>query len=270
MRRQLPYKKVITLVVLVAASIFLLSLAGKTDGGPSLWQSMFLKLSKPVFQTADKVGAKWRSWTALLADKADLEEENKRLSQETETVEYLRALVEELRRKNAAYRGLLGFKDDSEDQYLVAEIVGRNPVKWFSTVAISLGEADGIEVDSPVVSGSGLVGRTLSVDKEISTVVLITDPESGVGVMLERSRDFGVLLGTGDPESLVLRLFDKDADVAPGDKVLTSGVGSKFPPGIFVGEVQSVYIPRPGLVKEAVIHPAADLQHLEEVLVMMR
>ncbi len=268
MRRQLPYRKAITLVILVAASVSVLNITGKTVGGDSWWSSLFLKWAKPLYQSFASIRATYEEWTAMTASKEVLMEENRRLSRQMETLEYLRALVADLRQENARLRDLLEFAENAPAEYMVAEIIGRNPVKWFSTLAISLGQDDGAKADSVVVSSSGLVGRILSVDRQSSTVLLITDPESGVGAISERTRDCGVILGTGDPKNLVLRLFSKDADVRPGDRVLTSGVGSKFQEGILIGEVVSVYVPKPGLIREALVKPASDMEHLEEVLVM--
>lgn len=101
-------------------------------------------------------------------------------------------------------------------------------------------------------------------------MLLLTDPESGVGALISRSRDYGVVVGGSGPDTLVMRFFSKDADVRPGDQVLTSGVGSVYPEGLVIGEVAEVYVPQPGLVKECYVKPAVDFAHLEEVLVMIR
>src|SRR5690606_14127023 len=123
---------------------------------------------------------------------------------------------------------------------------------------------------APVISRKGLVGRVLKLDARSAQVLLLTDPESGVGALISRSRDYGVVVGGSGPDTLVMRFFSKDADVRPGDQVLTSGVGSVYPEGLVIGEVAEVYVPQPGLVKECYVKPAVDFAHLEEVLVMIR
>ncbi len=270
MGRQAPYKKVITMVLLLAASVVLLNVTGKAENEPSFWERFFLKLSEPVSKVVVRIKSKYQDFRLAFYEKKDLLSDNERLSEQIDTLEHLKALISDLRQENARLQGLLGFKESASGDYAAAKVLSRNPLKWFSTLAISLGAEDGVEAGLPVVSRSGLVGRILSSDHRVSTVLLITDPESGVGAMLERSRDFGVVLGTGDPDSLIMRYFSKDADVRPGDRVLTSGLGSKYPRGLLVGVVQSVYVPKPGLVKEATVKPASDIEHLEEVLVMMQ
>ncbi len=270
MRRQFPYKKTIALLLLVAASVSLMNLTGKPAEGPSFWETLLYKIAGPVVSAVGRARERYDSWRTAFSDKAYLQSENDRLTKELEYLASLEAKVGELEKENARLHELLGFVDEFPGTYEVAKVIGRNPSKWFSTVGISKGALDGITIDSAVVSRSGLVGRITSVLDHTSTVLLITDPESGVGAMVERSRDYGVLLGNSGNESLTLSLFSKEASIRPGDKVLTSGVGSKYPSGILVGEVTSVYSPKPGLVKEALVVPATDLEHLEEVMVIIQ
>lgn len=270
MRRHFPYKKIVTAVLLLAASVALLNLTGKPEGGPSFWGSAFSRISRPLYSAYSKLKLDVAYYSAAFANKNDLIRRNGELSKELDTVEMLRSRLTELESENARLKGLLQFQETTPGNYRVAKVFGRNPNKWFSTIDISLGSNDGVQIDDPVVSRTGLVGRVLYTDKRTSTVLLLTDPESGVGGTIEGARDYGVVVGGAGPDVLVLRFFSRDADVKPGDKVVTSGMGSKFPAGLLIGEVTSVYIPRPGLIKEATVKPASDLDHLEEVMVVKK
>ncbi len=270
MRRQFTYKKIIVAFLLVAASVTLMNLTGKPENGPSFWESLLLKSAEPVSRLSSGLFEKYRSLAVAFQDKEALRQENLRLTRELEGMASLRAALEDALQENARLRDLLDFRDDAPGEYVVAKVTGRNPGKWFATVTIAAGEEHGVYVDAPVVSRSGLVGRVIKTGEASSTVLLIADPESGVGACVQRTRDFGVLLGGNGPDALVLRFFSRDSGVEEGDAVVTSGIGSKFPEGILVGEVVSVYIPGPGLVKEALVRPASDLERLEEVLVMTR
>lgn len=269
MRRHFPYKKVITLALLVAASVFLMNLTGKPLEGPSFWESLLYRLGSPFYKAFSSVRDRYTVWSTAFQDKLALLAQNESLKAELEAIEALKAELAEAKKENERLRDLLNFVETAPGRYEVAKVVSRNPSKWFSTIGISKGALDGVEVDCAVVSRSGLVGRVISVEDHYSTVLLITDPESGVGALVERSRDYGVTLGGSGPTTLVFRLFSKDTDVQTGDKILTSGVGSKYPSGLLIGEVVSVYVPQPGLVKEAVVRPATDLEHLEEVMVLL-
>jgi len=269
-RRHFPYRKFITAMILLAASVALFNFTGKPAAGPSFWESLFNRVSTPFYRAYSYVKLRVEHYSAAFADKDELIRKNEQLQKELETVEMLRARLAELESENSRLKGLLQFRETTPGKYKVAKVYGRNPGKWFSTIAISLGTADDVKADDPVVSRTGLVGRVLKSDEHTATVLLLTDPESGVGATVEGSRDYGVVVGGSGPGTLVLRFFSREADVNPGDRVVTSGIGSKFPAGILIGEVVSVYVPKPGLIKEAIVRPASDLSHLEEVMVVER
>lgn len=270
MRRRFQYQKIIILAVLVAASVTLMNVTGKPQDGPSFWGSLFQKASKPVGSAYLALKSRFQALTVAFADKEALIRKNQELETSLRQLRVLEAKLQEVEAENERLRDLLGFQEHSPGEYRVVEVYGRDPSKWFSSVSIAAGREQGIEPDAAVVSEAGLVGRVLSVGENESTVLLLTDPESGVGAVVQRSRDLGVVLGGGGPQSLTARFFSKDADVRVGDRIVTSGMGSKFPEGLLIGEVVSVRIPQPGLVKEAIVKPSVDFEHLEEVMVVGR
>ncbi|HHX28525.1 MAG: rod shape-determining protein MreC [Bacillota bacterium] len=270
MRRHFPYKKIIVLSVLVAASVTLMNVSGKPQDGPSFWGSLFLRASKPVSGVYTAVKSRLEVLGTAFADKEALSRQNKELEAQLGRLRDLESRLFEAEAENERLRDLLGIQETSPGDYLVAEVYGRDPSKWFSSLSIAAGREQGIQPDAAVVCQAGLVGRILELGDNVSTVLLLTDPESGVGAVAQRSRDLGVVLGGGGPQTLIARFFSKDADVQVGDRIVTSGMGSKFPDGLLIGEVVSVSVPQPGLVKEAVVKPSADFEHLEEVMVIGR
>lgn len=270
MRRHFPYKEVIVAMLILGASVALLNFTGKPKEGQSLWESAFARASLPFYRMYSSAIGALRSLSAAFAEKSALLRQNQEMADQLAGIEGLKARIAELEDENARLKDLLKFKEDSPAKYTAAEVVERNPNKWFSTISISVGKSDGVKVDDPVVSRNGLVGRVLTVQDHTSTVLLLADPESGVGAIVEGSRDYGVALGGSGSGELTLRFFSKDADVKVGDRIVTSGMGSKFPAGIPIGEVTAVRVPKSGLIKEAVVKPAADLDHLEEVMVVQK
>ncbi|HHY44350.1 MAG TPA: rod shape-determining protein MreC [Firmicutes bacterium] len=270
MRRRFQYKKIIVLAVLVAASVTLMNVTGKPQDGPSFWGSLFLKASKPVSSAYSAIVGRFESLRVAFADKEALIRKNEELEAALGQLRVLESRLQEVEAENERLRDLLGFQENAPGDYLVAEVYGRDPSKWFSSISIAAGTEQGVVPDAAVVCQAGLVGRVLSVGTNVSTVLLLTDPESGVGAVVQRSRDLGVVLGGGGQDSLTARFFSKDADVQVGDLIITSGMGSKFPEGLLIGEVVSVRIPQPGLVKEAIVRPSVDFEHLEEVMVVGR
>jgi rod shape-determining protein MreC len=137
------------------------------------------------------------------------------------------------------------------------------------TVQIDRGTDAGIAVGMPVVSGGGLVGRVVDVSRLRSTVMLITDPRTNVGVTLVNANETAVAAGNGLGKPLRLDFLDAKSKVAEGDKVVTSGLqGGRYPQGIPVGTVTSVRRPVGAVQPEVEVTPIADLGRLEFVKVL--
>jgi rod shape-determining protein MreC len=187
------------------------------------------------------------------ADVARLREENARLRPD--------AL------ENARLRALLGFKQQLPYRTLAARIVGRDPSQWFSTVLVDRGASEGVARDDPVITSDGVVGHVLETAGSWSRVLLVSDPRSAVSVVLERSREVGVALGQ-EQNQLKVTYLSRDADVKAGDVVVTSGLGPIYPRGLAVGTVVSAS--RGAMFQDAVLRPAADVGHLEDVLIVLR
>jgi rod shape-determining protein MreC len=137
-----------------------------------------------------------------------------------------------------------------------------------------MGRRQGVRLDLPVISPTGVVGRLIGVGPSASRVQLLVDRDSGVGARIERSRVTGVVSGPaawteGGAVDLTMKYVPALADVVPGDLVVTSGFDQVFPRGLVVGRVRSVAAGT-GLFKEIVVTPAARLDELEEVLVILK
>ena len=131
-----------------------------------------------------------------------------------------------------------------------AEIVTRDSSTWWRTVTINRGREDGVETDMPVVTDEGLVGKTTTVSANISVVLLVSDENCRVAATVEGTREQGIVTGErvagAVAPMLDLNFLSKQANLKPGQKVYTSGVGGVFPSGLLVGTVQSFSCPRIG------------------------
>jgi rod shape-determining protein MreC len=153
---------------------------------------------------------------------------------------------------------------------IAAEIIARDSSTWWRTITINRGRRDGIETDMPVVTDLGLVGKTTTVSDSISVVLLVSDENCRLAASVEGSREQGIVSGerttTGLTPLLNLNFLSKQADLKPGQKVYTSGVGGVFPSGLLVGVVKSYRVRE--LDGQAQLTPAVDLSHLEDVFVV--
>jgi len=167
-------------------------------------------------------------------------------------------------------RHALNYRERSVFRLIAAEIIARDSSTWWRTITINRGRRDGIETDMPVVTDLGLVGKTTTVSDSISVVLLVSDENCRLAASVEGSREQGIVSGerttTGLTPLLNLNFLSKQADLKPGQKVYTSGVGGVFPSGLLVGVVKSYRVRE--LDGQAQLTPAVDLSHLEDVFVV--
>ncbi|HOV78866.1 MAG TPA: rod shape-determining protein MreC [Bacillota bacterium] len=195
------------------------------------------------------------------------------LEKEVERLESEIIQLNEYRMENERLTKLLGYKQLMSSRYelVPASVVSRDPGNWFRTVILNRGSSDGIKENMTVLTPEGLVGRVVSVSDSTCEVLLITDPRSGVGSVIQDTRTPGIVEGTAGSSGVARMIhIPNDAPVDVGQTVVTSGLGSVFPKGIPVGEIAGVRSEPSGLFKSADIRPRADLNRLEEVLILTR
>jgi rod shape-determining protein MreC len=120
----------------------------------------------------------------------------------------------------------------------------------------------------PVLAAAGVVGQTIKVTANTSRVLLLTDHASGIAAMIQRSRARGVVKGRGD-SLCSLEFSMRGEDVQVGDQVVSSGIGGVFSKGLPVGEVTMVKKGEYGIFQTIAIRPFVQMEHLEEVLVVL-
>ncbi len=154
-----------------------------------------------------------------------------------------------------------------EHKYAAANVISRDASAFLNYVVIDLGSDAGIKRNMPVVTGQGLVGTVVEVSCCAAKVRLITDPASAVNARLQNSRDEGVAVGqlAGGIE---LQYLSQQAQVKPGDLVLTSGLGGTYPAGVVIGSVSAVQRLDYEVLQTATVSPGVDFTRLEIVLVI--
>lgn len=247
-------------VLLIAAILVLFLLAGSraitntnrarlTD-----WLAGAIAAPKNAFQAVSRL----MPFTAL-------REENRKLrgiiDEQARRLGEARAVYDE----NERLKDLLGFRKDLPFSTVPARVIGRDPSNWSNSLIIDKGSDGGVAANKAVISAKGVVGRVVELGRRSARVLLITDPNSKVGVVVGRNRQGGILLGRSDGTCKMIYI-SLDSDVVSGDEVVTSGLGSAFPKNIPVGKIVSVGKEPGRLYKFAVVRPADDLSKIEEVL----
>jgi len=153
---------------------------------------------------------------------------------------------------------------------IAARVVSGSTSNFQATIVIDRGTDAGVLDGMPVVAGTGLVGRITSTSPSQSTVLLLTDPSTSVGVQFAPSDGVGVASGQGAGRSLAVTLIDPTAAVGVGNAAVTSGlVGSAYPRGIPVGTVNTA-VADPGVQTRTVtLTPVVDLGRLSYVDVLV-
>lgn len=236
------------------------------------WQGRFLDVSTPALQAGSAISGKLSKLNQGLKTLDELETENALLTAQNNELRAAQQLLGELAGENQRLRAALDYRERAEFRLLPAEIVSRDAESWWSTVKINRGFGNNIDSAQPVLTGSGLVGRTTTVAKDISIVLLLTDENCRVAARVEGTDEQGILSGrrvTGQsgPE-LVLNFLSRDAKLEPGMKVFTAGVsGGIFPAGIPLGIIKEFRTRE--LDGQAIVEPAADFSRLEDVFVVL-
>jgi rod shape-determining protein MreC len=193
--------------------------------------------------------------------------ENRQLKQQIEDMRLQQVRLEEDASQARRLQLLLGFKEKFIQKTVPAQVIGTSGTEQSRSVYIDKGFADGIKPDQAVITAEGIVGKILHVyDDHTSSMLLVNDTSSGVGVILESSRIQGVLRGMPNGQLTVEKILS-DESIQPGERVLTSGGDQIFPKGLGVGVVSAV---KPGKDSflDVRVKPGANLSRLEEVLVI--
>ncbi len=170
---------------------------------------------------------------------------------------------EELQKENEQLREMLNLSQKHED-FKFSEpcsIVGRNANDIYGGFTINRGSISGISLNDPVITSIGLIGRVTEIAPTYAKVSTVLSPQVNVGVYTMRTKTTGVLendLSTAENRQCLMSNILKDADIEPGDVIVTSGQSGLFPEGLIIGTVKEVYNDPNGLVKHALIEPAED------------
>jgi rod shape-determining protein MreC len=164
-------------------------------------------------------------------------------------------------------RNLLQFKNQLAFQTVAAEVIASSPGENSNAIFIDKGWDAGLVSDLAVITPEGVVGKILAIYPHSAQVLLLADPSSGVGVTLSQTRVQGILKGDGGNLCDVHYVMNEEP-VARGEAVVTSGLDQIYPKGLPVGTV--VQVGDGNIYKNIVLKPAADLNRLEMVLVVLK
>lgn len=263
------YRKFVAAVVTLVVLVALMGVTARERERVMLLKQALIEAVAPVQGWFSALASGIRGGIADLQAIGRLRDENLELRAKLEAYDALLNRLRETETENERLRTLVGFTRSVEYEWVAARVVARNPDNWFSRLTINRGSLHGIAKDMPVVTHQGVVGRVVEVSVNVSVVQLLTDRGSGVGALVQLSRDAGIASGQGAQSPfLSMMLFARDAVVNEGDVIVTSGLGEIYPPGLYIGRVVEVRREHYGLIKYALVRPGVEFGRLEEVLVI--
>lgn len=197
----------------------------------------------------------------LLKENADLRREVVRLRREN-------AILAEAAHENQRLRAALGLKQSCRLEMIACEVISRTESTWFDTATLNRGSRAGIHKGWAVVTPDlRLVGQILETDAFTSRFVALTDANSAIGAMVQRSRSSGILQGQAG-DYLMLSYLPRDADVRVGDIVVSSGMGQVIPKGLTVGRIVKVVRSEVMGNAKALVRPSIRIDQIEQVFVV--
>ncbi|MCL1804682.1 MAG: rod shape-determining protein MreC [Clostridiales bacterium] len=268
-RRGALWASVLTVVV-----ILLLYLMQRTG-----WQSADMagpgkplrEIAWPVQRLANYVGGGLHGFFGYFQSNKLIREENESLRESLSAAEYWIQQFKELQEENRRLGALLDYKTTHGRAFdlVIARVIGKDTENWNQSVILDKGSLSGLDCDMAVIAPAGMVGRIVAVTPHTAEVLLLIDRESAIGARITETRfSPGMVSGTGQDDLLEMLRVDHDAEIKPGQTVITSGYGSVFPQGLMIGTVEEVLPDSNGLAKRAMIRPAVDFRRLEEVMVV--
>lgn len=252
------------ILILVISGILLLALSGYIN--PIVNQSM-----QPFINVQTWISTRFTAITDFLTvprDVASLRQRN--LEQEAEISRLQTEIIQlqqQINESKVLYALLDFARENPENQYIACSVIGRDPSPFLHYIIINHGSDDGIKRGMPVVTQNGLVGTIDAVTAGASRVLLINDPGSVVNVVLESTNTEVTMAGsvTGDIE---ISFIPQDLQVIPGEVILTSGLGGRYPANIMVGQLTSIQQENNALFQNATVQPVVDFSNLSVVLVI--
>lgn len=222
----------------------------------------------PIYQLANYpvLSSQWLSQQAKSEEV--LRRENTAMQAELLQAQVRLQKLAELSAENSRLRGLLDTPLILDGRLLIAEIIGTDTNPLRHILVINRGQKDGVFVGQTVLDNQGVMGQVLAAYPQSSRILLLSDKEHSASVRVERTGMRAILTGTGDSGSLLLEYVPNTADIVVGDRLITSGLGERFPAGYPIGVVSSVHQQGSQEFAEVRVKPIARLEGSHHVVLL--
>ncbi|MGE0153364.1 MAG: rod shape-determining protein MreC [Reyranellaceae bacterium] len=224
-------------------------------------RSAVVDIAAPVLNVVSRPVQTVNEAVAEVEDVIHMREELARLREENARLMSWQSVAQRLEAENKALRSFFAFSSGPQATFITARVVGDAGSAFVRSMLLNAGARDGVKNGQAVMTADGLAGRITEVGETSARVLLITDINSRIPVLVERTRDRAVLAGDNSRQPR-LTLMPPGMSVEAGDRIVTSGHGGTYPAGLPVGVVASVG------EKAVRVEPLVDWNRLEFVRVV--
>lgn len=193
----------------------------------------------PVLQVLSRPAAAVASVVNAVHDLAALRAENVRLAEENARLMHWQTVARELDNENRSLRAQLNYAPDPDSAFISARVIGDTGGSFVHSMLLNAGGNQGVRKGQAVIAGENLAGRVAEVGDRTSRILLLTDINSHIPVVIEGTRAKAILSGDNSDRPR-LNYLSPNSNPAVGNRIVTSGHGGAFPPGIPVGVIASV------------------------------
>ena len=260
---------------LLVANLVIMAIDAKdADGGQKMLRIWTQAFASPLQNASSKATGATSGFFQQIWNFRSTAQQNEQLKERLSQVETELHTARQAAAETERLKALLNLNEQTNINDVPARVIARDPSVWFNTITINRGSSSGIEVNMPVVTAGGIVGRIVTVSPWASQVMLITDEKAGAGAVVGQLGQSGALgsvrgradLGVGLIEMKYVSGLEK---VEVNDYVMTTGQDGIYPQGLNIGRVVEVKNGTATTAHQIIIQPGAQLDHLEEVAVLL-
>ncbi len=234
----------------------------------------------PALRTVERPVKFVTSVDTKLATLDQAQAEVVKLRQQVAELTVRNQILDDKTTENQRLREMIGFRDASPWRLRACRVLSRDPDSWWTSVQVNVGWRDDPDIakDQPVVSPRGVVGKTGTVSRDVTDVILMVDRNCSITAKVDGTQDQGIVKGQGNFEQggsrILMEYLPKNSTIATGQFIVTSDLSPNFPAGLKIGQVTEVPplnngFPTFGMYREAVIEPTANLNQLDELFIVL-
>lgn len=271
--RKKNYSAKNTIIVLTIVCLLTIIFTWQSRASVSLVEKGLAYVVIPTQNGVNYFGDWLKDKVQFIKDINELEGINQVLQTEVDQLRYDNKILMQDKTELERLRGLYDLDKRYADYPKIgAQVIGKDPSNWYKTFLINKGEKDGLKVNMVVLAGDGLVGHITEVGPNYSKVQSIIDDTCNVSAKVMRTSDLCIVKGDQtlitDTAFARVDYIQEQANIVVGDEIVTSHLGSIYPPGILIGIIKEIDSDTTKMTRTAVLEPVVDFKHLEEVLVI--